>query len=259
MESGIWQAYKDKEVQVLGLDMWNGSQTQLTSFRTVTRVTFPLLLKAASGTDFGVRSTGSIDAMIVVDQKGVVRQFGNAATSSVNAASALISTLVQGDRPRVALNVSSLDFADVEVDRQARQTLTIRNDGEGTLKVSGVTSDLDGLTVDRTVFDVPADGSVDLTVKVTPGAEGSFSGSLQITSNDPDRSLLTIPLQGTAVVIKADPRTDFNLDGTVNFTDFLQFLRGFNDNDVAFDLNGNGAVEFGDFLVFLKSHDRPLP
>ena len=55
------------------------------------------------------------------------------------------------------------------------------------------------------------------------------------------------------------PVTDFDNDGTVGFTDFLQFAAKFGLSqgdagyDARFDLDRDGAVGFGDFLIFAGS------
>lgn len=47
--------------------------------------------------------------------------------------------------------------------------------------------------------------------------------------------------------------TDFNGDGQVDFSDFILFARGYQEQDMAFDLNADGVVGFGDFLVFARA------
>ncbi|MBM4108497.1 MAG: hypothetical protein FJ255_06750 [Phycisphaerae bacterium] len=45
---------------------------------------------------------------------------------------------------------------------------------------------------------------------------------------------------------------DWNLDGTVDFNDFLAFLNDFNAALPRADLNADGTIDFNDFLVFLN-------
>ena len=345
--------------------MWNGSQAQLSGFRSVTNVTFPLLIRAASGTSFGVSSSGSIDALMVIDQKGIVRQLSGSSTSSLNSAAALISQLADGDRPRLAVTQdaldfgetmqvgesksatltvqnsgaanlvispvqsdlagitfdadsltvapgasreltvsltplqdgdlvgsvslgtndpdqetrlipiqaitvktllpavnllsSDLDFGEIEIGRQVSRTVTIRNDGAGTLQITGVTSDLPGVSATPAAATVLPGDTIDLVLALTVSSEGTFSGDLHISSNDPDFEVVTVFLQGNAIVVLADPRTDFNADGRVDFVDFLQFVLAYNSVSATHDLDDNGRVEFGDFLLFIKSYARPLP
>lgn len=83
------------------------------------------------------------------------------------------------------------------------------------------------------------------------GSLGSFEGvraiaeSYQLVSNRP--------------VLAAMPSSvgDFNVDGTVDFQDFLLFAGNFGRRqgesafESRFDLDADGAVAFGDFLIFV--------
>ena len=60
------------------------------------------------------------------------------------------------------------------------------------------------------------------------------------------------------MVTPADPRTDFNADGKVDFLDFLAFAQNYGTTSAAYDLDGSGRVDFADFLQFVKSYGRPL-
>ncbi len=70
-----------------------------------------------------------------------------------------------------------------------------------------------------------------------------------------DRSPQAVALDGH-LTIRASTPGDFNLDGNVDFTDFLQFAEHFGEGeadegfDPRFDIDGNGQVGFEDFLVF---------
>ena len=52
---------------------------------------------------------------------------------------------------------------------------------------------------------------------------------------------------------------DFNGDGTVDFSDFLEFVAQFGlrqgdpGYDAKYDLDGDGAIEFDDFLTFVNA------
>ncbi len=77
MQNDIWQHYnttKPGEVQVLGVDLWDGTAAQLNSFRTTTGATYPLLLNGASSTGGNVQALyGTYDNYIVLNKQGVVR------------------------------------------------------------------------------------------------------------------------------------------------------------------------------------------
>lgn len=89
IERTIWQPFKD-QIQVLGLDVYNGSNAQLGIFRKTTNVTFPLLLNAANGTPYGANR----EEMLVIDQEGIVRL--------------RVNTLSSGARQRAADQIRDL-------------------------------------------------------------------------------------------------------------------------------------------------------
>lgn len=71
-QSQIANKYGD-DVQVLGLDVWNGSTGNLTNFQVQTGVTYPLLLNASSvGSDYKAYN----DYSVVIDQNGKIAYRG---------------------------------------------------------------------------------------------------------------------------------------------------------------------------------------
>ena len=77
MQSDIAEHYATPnpgEVQVLGVDLWNGTAGQVNTFRTTTGATYPLLLNGASPTGGNVESLyGTYDNYIVLNKQNVVR------------------------------------------------------------------------------------------------------------------------------------------------------------------------------------------
>lgn len=160
--------------------------------------------------------------------------------------------------PSIGLAEPTLNLGQPEVGQTVQQTITITNGGPGTLNVSDIQSSLSGLTFSGKQFSIPAGGSREITITFRPQAEGAFSGTLTVLSNDPDKGSLQIALSGTAIFVPADPRADFDRNGTIDFADFLSFVRAFGTTDAAFDIDGNGRVDFNDFLIFAKSFGKPL-
>ncbi len=77
MQSDIAQHYASThpgQVQVLGVDLWNGTPAQVNSFRTSTGATYPLLMQGASPTGGDVQSLyGTYDNYVVLNKQGIVR------------------------------------------------------------------------------------------------------------------------------------------------------------------------------------------
>lgn len=62
------------EVQMLGADLWNGTPSQVTSFRNQTGATFPLLMLGATPTGGDLDALyGPFDNYVVINKQGVVR------------------------------------------------------------------------------------------------------------------------------------------------------------------------------------------
>ncbi len=81
---------------MLGLDVWDGSAAQLALYKEITDVSFPLLMRASKG--IGLMSKGAIDALLVVDQAGVVRFQSPRSRPEVDRALQVIRSLLDGGR-----------------------------------------------------------------------------------------------------------------------------------------------------------------
>jgi hypothetical protein len=72
--AAYYAATRPGEVQVLGVDLWNGSQPQLGQFKVQTGATFPLALNGASATGGNLEVLyGTYDNYIVLNKQGIVR------------------------------------------------------------------------------------------------------------------------------------------------------------------------------------------
>ncbi len=76
---------------------------------------------------------------------------------------------------------------------------------------------------------------------------------------EPNQTLEIQEERPPPVVVYANPRADFNGDGSVDFSDFIGFARAFNTENSTYDMDGNNVVDFSDFIEFAKSFGRPLP
>ncbi|MFC2114956.1 T9SS type A sorting domain-containing protein [Bacteroidota bacterium] len=82
------------DFQALGLDTWDNSSSTATvgSFKSITGITYPLLLKAGS---FEPLYSTTYDRVLVIDQAGVLRHKNNKSTASdLDNAIAVIESLV---------------------------------------------------------------------------------------------------------------------------------------------------------------------
>jgi len=80
------------EYAILGLDQWNGNTASVQAFKTITEVTFPLLLNASSVAS-AYKST--YDRIVVIDKEGKIAFSGNQLASlDIEAAKAKVMDLL---------------------------------------------------------------------------------------------------------------------------------------------------------------------
>ena len=168
-----------------------------------------------------------------------------------------IAVIVQP--PTINVPVTTLDFGgDVPVNESRTLTLVVKNTGDEELSITGMESDLEGVTIGMTEFMVAADDSASIDITFTPVERGPFSGTITIISNDPENESITVSISGTVIVVDIVARADFDNDGEVGFSDFVAFARVFNTDNPTFDLDGNGLVDFPDFLEFARNFGKSV-
>lgn len=68
-----YQSVAPDDVQVVGADMWNGTNAQVATFRNQVGATFPLLLQAGTATAGNLNGWGPWDNYVIASADGVVR------------------------------------------------------------------------------------------------------------------------------------------------------------------------------------------
>ena len=356
MQEEIVNVARDKNFEMLGVDLWNGSAAQLSAFQFVTQVKFPLLQKGTNseipwglgveniiivdpdgiiqgilsiadrdqvidlidlindpapiselkpkslywGTmgevgvqrtitvtientglkPLEVRSIRSTSDQVLVDrtsfsvvpggseqftitlsptEAGTVTGSVDIVTNEKNWSLPIASILIEGALPpAIVLPTGSLNYGVVEVGRSSSQTIQIRNEGLGPLQVTGVESDLTGLSFSEQAFTLNAGETKTITIVLQPTVEGSFTGIVNVLSDDPENGSLSVSVSGSAQIIFADARTDFDGSGDIGFGDFLGFAGAFGTQDATYDVNQNGVVDFADFLIFVENFGRSV-
>ncbi len=72
-QEDIVDKYSDTQLKAFGIDVWNGTASQVQSFKNSTSINYELLLKGSStASDYGVTYQYSI----VIDQQGVIQYYG---------------------------------------------------------------------------------------------------------------------------------------------------------------------------------------
>ncbi len=170
-----------------------------------------------------------------------------------------VSVIVQAaPAPVLVVGEPAIDFGSIDAEKTVQQTFTIKNTGTAPLEITGIESDLPGLTFEPSMFTLAPDGSQTVTITFPKPMEGEFSGRINILSNDPDRAMHTLSISGIVQPLSVEAKSDFNRDGTIDFTDFLLFVGAFGSADSQYDIDGNGNVDFPDFLLFVQSFGKTV-
>ncbi len=175
---------------MLGLDAWNGSVSELTGFRNASGVTFPLLLNASS-------YSSSYDRLVVVGPDGKERWSGGTISSAISTAEAKVNELLAPPPslvPAISVQQTALDFGTIEAGQTVEKTITVTNTGTASLEITGIASNVSGLTFDTKTFTLAPGGSQTVTVTFPSSMAGTFSGNITISSNDPDHSTQTVSI-----------------------------------------------------------------
>ena len=164
-----------------------------------------------------------------------------------------VSVIVQAAPvPVLVVGEPAIDFGSIDAEKTVQKTFTITNTGTAPLEITGIESDLLGLTFEPSMFTLSPDSSATITITFPKPMEGEFSGRINILSNDPDRAKHTLSITGIVQPLSVEAKSDFNRDGTIDFADFLLFVGAFGSSESQYDIDGNGAVDFPDFLMFVQ-------
>ncbi|MBM3240430.1 choice-of-anchor D domain-containing protein [Candidatus Poribacteria bacterium] len=127
---------------------------------------------------------------------------------------------------------------------------TISNTGNSNLTINGIDSDNPAFTITPLTFpqDIAPGKSLNVTATFSPTEEKSYTGIITITSNVPDKSKVSISLEGIGV----PDNCDVNSDGVVNILDLVivgkYFGKSAPDNAKA-DVNKDGIVDILDLNI----------
>ncbi len=127
-------------------------------------------------------------------------------------------------QPNINVNNTSFDFGQPLVNSTASRTLSISNVGDATL--TGNLAVTGPFTLSGTAFSIGPGGSQSFTISTTPTTTGPLSGTLTITSNDPDAPTVPLGLSGSAVapglgISSSSGGAGAVLPGSLNFANVM--------------------------------------
>jgi len=110
--------------------------------------------------------------------------------------------------PNIAVAPTTLAFGIVDVGNSSTLTTTIQNTGTADLNVTALnlsgTTEFSLVNPPNTPFTLAPNATQVVDVSYTPNASGTDTGTLAITSDDPDSPTVTVNLTGTGNVPVAD-------------------------------------------------------
>ncbi|MFH1842238.1 MAG: choice-of-anchor D domain-containing protein, partial [bacterium] len=151
---------------------------------------------SANITSGTVPAGGSLDLQVTFDATEMCGGFypGAVVIESNDPLAPLLSvpaSLTVTGETNIAVSDSALDYGQVFLGGVESRTLFVLNDGCDVLNVSDVSLDNGDFSVDNTSFELQVGESLPVQVSFAPTSLGGASGTLSITSNDPDTPLVT--------------------------------------------------------------------
>ena len=135
----------------------------------------------------GIAANAAEELLYVTDQRGV--------------------RIIDLEDSDIALSRESIDFGNRAVGDTVVRSVEVSNNGIGDLVFSaiGLSSATDiNISADTcTGMSVASGGNCSLSIFYMPQAEGALNATLDITSNDPDRGVIAIPVTGMAMAVPA--------------------------------------------------------
>ncbi|MFN8177672.1 MAG: S8 family serine peptidase [bacterium] len=110
--------------------------------------------------------------------------------------SGLSNVVAAGTTPVVAVNPTSLAFGSVPVGTIGEQGLVVRNVGDATRHVSSITVNNDRFELSATSFTLAGGESTTVVVTFRPDSLKTESGTLEVTSDDPQRPVIDVTVGG---------------------------------------------------------------
>lgn len=106
--------------------------------------------------------------------------------------------------PLINAGAAFIEFGDIEPGNQSTYNMAIGNDGSLSLYGTATIEGSSDFTIFPSDFNALPNTEDGVTVTFTPSMEGEITGTLVLSSNDPNTPELRIPLTGTGYVEPAD-------------------------------------------------------
>ena len=127
--------------------------------------------------------------------------------------------------PAITVQQTAIDFGTIDVWSNGSTDDYDHEYGNCPLEITGIESDVPGLTFEPSMFTLSPNGSQTVTVTFPSSTAGEFSGNINILSNDPDRAKHTLTI---SVIVQPRPVPAITVQetaidfGTVEFAQTVQ-------------------------------------
>lgn len=163
--------------------------------------------------------------------------------------------------PDITVSPTAVDFGDVQSGLDETQTVTVSNDGGGSLGINSISIsgvDAGDYMQSNNCTTVAAGDSCQIDVTYFASGEGPSAATLSIDSTDPDEATVDVPLDGNAVAVNPG-----DIDVSPASVDFGEVLSGTNavqtvtvSNTGGESLGINSVVLSGaDASAFMQTND----
>ena len=105
----------------------------------------------------------------------------------------------EGVLPVIAVDNDSIVFPNTSLGALSQETITITNNGNGTMSIDSIISDNSFITTSSTSFLIPEGQSQTIDILFNPLSAGVLNSTITIYSNDPNNPSFQIDLYGAAV------------------------------------------------------------
>jgi hypothetical protein len=208
---------------------------------SVSGASFPLALAAGQSSNLSVNVTPAAAANL----SGILTVSGDGGSAPVTVS--LSATAVSGTQPQLSVSPASVELGTVSTGTKGSANVTLSNLGSADLTISlisltGAEFGISGITTPKAIS---AGQSVQATVGFSPTTSGSASGSLAITSNDPNHPTVTVPLSGTGSTAAVG-----QLAASPSSVSFGTVLAGSSNNkQITLTNSGNAAVKISSVVA----------
>lgn len=179
----------------------------------------------------------SMDVVLTYDANGILGgdYYANVIVSGndpANLADTVAAHLYVIAEASVGFNPDPVVFDTTFVNQTSDMSAQVLNTGAGPLSVTNITSSDPAFSVNQTSFTVPPLDSVEITVSFSPTSEGSKTGTLTISSDDPNNPTYDVSVEGEAIRPPQIAVNPSSITDSVAINDSM---------DVAFEIHNNAT------------------